>query len=129
MEKEKNHDYYPCTPCDKLRCNIPSNLTASFCPTQIAIGAFAHLKTRNCLGRVQTNSSQAGQSTASAELYFSIIPISVARQVAWTQSQLSCSGTNTNNTNIKHRASSAQLSPALLQLIWSWRIINPFHLL
>ena len=60
------------------------------------------------LGHVQTNSSKAGLSKACAVFYVSVIPISVARQVAWSKAEQSCPDTNRNNTNIKHRAHSDQ---------------------
>ena len=36
-------------------------------------------------GHVQTNSSKAGLSRAGSVFYVSVIPISVARQVAWSR--------------------------------------------
>ena len=61
------------------------------------------------LGHVQTNSSKAEQSRAGAVFYVCVIPISVARQVAWSGAGQSCPDTNRNNTNIKHSAGSALL--------------------
>ena len=46
------------------------------------------------LGRVQTNRSKAGLSRAGAVFYVSVIPISVARQVAWSRAEQSCPYTN-----------------------------------
>ena len=79
-------------------------------------------------------SSKAGQSRAGAVFYVSVIPISVARHVAWSRAELArcvmlvlflsvsgqlCSAprflsghTDRNNTKIKHRA--AQLCSTLL---------------
>ena len=73
-------------------------------------------------GHVQTNSSKAGQSRAGAVFYVSVIPISVARQVAWRRAKQSCPDTNRNNTNIEHRASSALPCPALLPFVWKWPV-------
>ena len=71
------------------------------------------------LGRVQNNSSKAGQSRAGAVFYVSLIPINVARQEAWNRAEQSCLVTNRNNTNIKYRDSSRLLSPALLLFVWT----------
>ena len=37
----------------------------------------------------------------------SVIPTGVSRQVAWSRAEQSCPDANRNNSNIKHRASSA----------------------
>ena len=59
------------------------------------------------------------QSRAGAVFYVSVIAISVAKQVEWRRAEQSCPDTCRNNTNIKHRACSALLSPALLLFVWT----------
>ena len=64
----------------------------------------------NVLSHVQTNSSKAGLSKAELArcFYISVIPISVWRAQLCPAPRYLSGHSNRNNTDIKHRASSAQ---------------------
>ena len=67
----------------------------------------------------QTAESRAEQSKAGAVFYVSVIPISVWTALLRSAPRYLSDHTNRNNTNIKHRASFALLSPALLLFVWT----------
>ena len=75
---------------------------------------------RKVKGHVQTNRSKAGLSSAELARCFMLVLflLSVWTALICLAPRFLSGHTNTNNTNIKHRASSALLSPALLLFVW-----------